>query len=388
MSGRFEMERSDAPPRLEEGVYVNCSLDLSDTAVLGLDLDHTLAVYDDAGVNTLAYEETCRKLVELSQYPTSVADLEYADSAMIRGLLADTVSGNLLKLDHRDRVRRALAGQRYLKTDDISVSYGDGPYPYPDRYQVCSPFDLPAAALFASVQQFLPRGETSTTGILGDIVRTLDHVHRFGELKRRIVSQLDRFVEKRPGVGEMIAEFRAHGKKTFLLTNSDYDYTAEVLEHLFPSGKRKRHWTSLFDAVVVSADKPNFFRAPRRSARPRARRNAAVWSGGDAAALEEHLDVAPDRIFFIGDNPAADSAAARARGWRTALVVPELESDAQPPNLAGDRDGTSSSGWGSVFWEGGSPTRFARMIRESSDLFASRVETILVRGPEGVFRGV
>jgi HAD superfamily 5'-nucleotidase-like hydrolase len=281
-----------------------------------------------------------------------------------------------------------LSGQKYLKSNDISTIYGHRPYPDPELYQISSPFDLPAGVLYASLLDLLPPGRIHSSRVLGDVVEMLDHVHRFGELKRRIVSQCDRFVETRPQVGEMIRGFSSAGKKIFLLTNSGYDYAVVLLNHLFPSVGRSTNWHSLFDAVVVDADKPNYFRAASQAVAAGPGEHATIWSGGSASALESHLGVAPGRVFFVGDNPAADSAAARARGWRTALVVPELETDPYPPDVARAQDDGHDSGWGSVFWEAASPTRFARLVGDSTDIFASRVESILVRGPEAAFRAV
>ena len=44
-----------------------------------------------------------------------------------------------------------------------------------------------------------------------------------------------------------------------------------------------------------------------------------------------------------------------------------------------------ADGWGSVLWENGRPTRFARVVQESADVYAARVEQILSQGPDTVF---
>ena len=118
----------DLPTHPDQGVYVNYTLDLTHVDVVGLDLDHTLAVYDDAEVNTLAFAETCRNLVELRGYPPRVGDLEYDNAAVARGLVADTERGNLVKLDYRNYVRRALGGKQYLGSNDIAEAYGNAPF--------------------------------------------------------------------------------------------------------------------------------------------------------------------------------------------------------------------------------------------------------------------
>ena len=370
------------------GVYVNCILDLRHVTAVGLDLDHTLAVYDDRRVNALAFAETCRNLVDIRGYHSRVGRLEYDHDAVARGLVADVRRGILVKLDHQDRVVRARLGNRFLGSIDIDRTYGRNPFSCDGSYQVQSPFDLPAAALFAALSEQQPAATGSDIqSVLSDIVTMLDRAHRFGQLKRRIMDNPGRYIERRPGVDEMIMRVRESGKKTFVLTNSGPRYTMDVLEHLFPRRSGRGGWQELFDAVFVDANKPEFFYS---AAGPGRRRPAGgegarplIWRSTHAGALERSFETTGDRVLYIGDNPGADSVAARARGWRTALVVPELEFDPDP-RVEGTDD---AGGWGNVMRDGERPTRFARVIRESADVYAARVERFLANGPDAVFRG-
>jgi hypothetical protein len=113
-----------------------------------------------------------------------------------------------------------------------------------------------------------------------------------------------------------------------------------------------------------------------------------VWRSGSARALEEFFGAAVDRILYIGDNPAADSVPARTRGWRTALVVPELETNPLSSDATEGAPNGDADGWGSVLSENGRPTRFARVVRESADVYAARIERILSQGPDTVFRSL
>ena len=225
--------------------------------------------------------------------------------------------------------------------------------------------------------------------VLRDIVTMLDRAHRYGDLKRRIVAAPERFIERRPELGEMIARFRAAGTSTFVLTNSGYEYTVDVLEYLFPNVSDRPGWQTVFDAVVVDADKPSYFRSetatPAVSLAAAGAACAAVWRAGVAADLERFFRPPPGRILYIGDNPAADCVPAAARGWRTALVIPELDTDAFPYG-PGPRPAGADDGWGSVFVDSGRRTRFARVLGESADVFASRVDWILSRRPDTSFR--
>jgi len=391
MRSRSQSTSNDVPaPSPEHGVYVNYMLDVTNIDVLGLDLDHTLAVYDDDAVNAVAFRETCRNLVELKGYPGGVAELDYGSRPVARGLLADIDSGYLVKLDRRDLVRRALGRNGFVKTSTIATTYGDVPFSAEGCYQIHSPFDLPAGVLFSSLLAHSPpEGPRDIGSKLTDIVEMLDRSHRFGGLKQSIVADPIRYIERRPGLDDLIGRFRDNGKKTILLTNSGYDYAVDVLDHLFPGGRGRGGWRTLFDAVIVDADKPRYFDPAPAAAAQRIDAaggvEGAVWRAGNARALEQYTGAVPERILYIGDNPAADCLAARARGWRTALVVPEIESDPRPPDKLRSRSRDRAESWGSLFWESDRLTRFARVLRESPDVFAARVEQILAPGPDAKF---
>ena len=56
----------------------------------------------------------------------------------------------------------------------------------------------------------------------------------------------------------MLEQYRAAGKKLFLLTNSLFDYTNVVMNFLTASeqGAQGRAWIDLFDVVIVGGCKP------------------------------------------------------------------------------------------------------------------------------------
>jgi len=358
------------PVRLENGVYVNYTLDLSSIEAIGFDLDHTLAVYREHSVNSAAFSETCRRLVDHRGYPPPVAGLVYDSSDAARGLLADTTLGNLVKLGAGDQVCRARRGSVYLEPRYIKDTYGVGPFQglAGGNYQVHCPFDRPTAALWSVLSATLASSEDFQR-VLRDVVEALDEAHRFGELKRRILSRPESFVERPAEVHGMLARFRDAGIKLFLLTNSGHDYADALMNYLFPAGRRGG-WVDLFDEVVVDAGKPDFFADPAR-----------------AAALESRIGASGASVLYIGDNPRADARPARERGWRTALIVPELGDDGERPDLPCP-EGTAGNGWGGIFRDENGPTRFARTVSETADVFAARVEQIVSVGPGAVLPGV
>lgn len=75
-----------------------------------------------------------------------------------------------------------------------------------------------------------------------------------GEMKRIILANLDEYVERDERCRELLSQLRASGRKTFLLTNSEYAYTHGVMKYLLGED-----WTTYFDITVVDAKKPLWF---------------------------------------------------------------------------------------------------------------------------------
>jgi hypothetical protein len=127
----------------------------------------------------------------------------------------------------------------------------------------------------------------------------------------------------------LLDEFRRAGKKLFLLTNSEWYYSASLLTHLLERRKNDRSWERFFDVIVVSSRKPSYFSVeagvvpgePIASAT-----GVPAWSGGNAAYLEQELGVGGDQILYFGDHTYGDILRSkRSLGWRTAMIVPEVE---------------------------------------------------------------
>jgi HAD superfamily 5'-nucleotidase-like hydrolase len=279
---------------------------------------------------------------------------------------------------------------------EIAASYGDTSLDLDDGDygEIHSPFDLPAGRLFALLREQARRFEEQSRdyrGLLADIREMLDRSHTKGELKRHITRDPERFVEKRPEVAEMLARFRAAGKKTFLLTNSGLWYTTELLDYVLdrPAGT----WRALFDAVVVDADKPRFFEtnltehiSTSERGEPFPPAPATVSEGGNASTLEQLLGADGGSVLYIGDNPAADCVAARSCGWRTAMVVPELATEPPFPEIAeGEPNGTTGDEGEKIFRDNGTATRFSRILQENADVISPRIEPLLSAGPDRVF---
>lgn len=120
----------------------------------------------------------------------------------------------------------------------------------------------------------------SYKSIFQDIRNAVDYIHMNGELKRRICDNLSEYVKKDANLNTLLKRLQQAGRKTFLLTNSEWWYTNEVgrkmdrgnwnethhwhwypnqvMNYLLDDGTGES-WESHFNYVIVDAQKPSFF---------------------------------------------------------------------------------------------------------------------------------
>jgi len=130
------------------------------------------------------------------------------------------------------------------------------------RYRIFDTlFDLPEGCIFAGLVQLKDSGHDldhiDYIQMYEDIRRAVDTLHADGTLKTKIMANLDEYFIKDSNLVPTLKKFRSVGKQLFLLTNSEADYTAAVMNHLIggPAGS----WEKFFDLVVCFARKPSFF---------------------------------------------------------------------------------------------------------------------------------
>jgi HAD superfamily 5'-nucleotidase-like hydrolase len=351
-------------------LYSQRPVDLAAVDAVGFDMDHTLALYDDAAVNELAAAAARRLLVEHLGYPAALARAPRAMEApsAARTLAADLRHGAVVKLGADRRVLCARIGGRWLEGEALNGRFA---HPVPDdaahAYDVHSPFELPVLWLLEELETIAPaRGHRAPR--CADVRRMLDLAHTNGTLKTRLRADLARFVSGIAGVAAGLARWTDAGKKLFVVTNSEPDYAIAVLDRAVGPA-----WRDLFALVVTDARKPSFFLRPRPAshAAAHARAPGRVLERGDGALVEELLGAGGERVLFVGDNAQADIRAARAHGWLTAHVVPEL-------GVAGD------DAWGAPLVHAGRPTWLARLVREHADVVCDRVDRLLALAPDAV----
>jgi hypothetical protein len=107
------------------------------------------------------------------------------------------------------------------------------------------------------------------------------------------------------------------------LTNSAPDYTAGVMGYLLDRRLRAYpDWRSYFDLVVTDARKPAFFGVGQPLA-PGDHPNS--FTGGNMKQLESELGCGGDAVLYFGDHTYGDILRSKKSGWRTAMIIGELE---------------------------------------------------------------
>lgn len=151
---------------------------------------------------------------------------------------------------------------------------------------------------------------------------------------------MDKYVQRDNRLPMLLDRMKENGKKVFLLTNSEYMYTDKVMTYLFdvPSSK-KRDWKTFFDYIVVDARKPLFFGEGTILRQVDAETGTLsigtylgpfqpgqVYSGGSCDIFTELIGAKGRDVLYVGDHIYGDILKSKKiRGWRTFLVVPELQ---------------------------------------------------------------
>ena len=331
--GRVPSESRLAP---EHRVFVNRNLRMGSIGAIGFDLDHTLAHYRGPAVEELAYRLASRRLVERG-YPEELLAAAYDRRFVIRGLVIDKRRGNILKMDYHNYVARGYHGFRQLRPEERKAAYRSGRVRMSSEAYVTvdTLFHLPEVYLYVVLVDLLEKQgkKRSYTKLYQHVRESIDSVHGDHSLKREILADLGKFVRKDHRLGETLEEMRRVGKKLFLLTNSEGYYTDAVLSFLLDrEGEEPRDWRDLFDVIIVDAAKPGFFTAPEGERKPRKVEmegtDTQAFSGGNARFLEREIGFGGDQILYFGDHTYGDILRSKKNlGWRTAMVVEELQEE-------------------------------------------------------------
>ncbi|MFQ6047106.1 MAG: HAD-IG family 5'-nucleotidase, partial [Gemmatimonadales bacterium] len=324
------------------GIFCNRTLNLRAIKAIGYDMDYTLVHYRIEEWERRAYEYVKEKLAPRG-WPLD--ELQFDPEMVTRGLIIDVELGNLVKANRFGYVIRATHGTRVIPFEEQRAIYARTlvDLEQPRWVFLNTLFSLSEACLYAQLVDLLDSGEIEGAMGYADLYRlvrtSIDEAHMEGELKSEIVADPERFVELDEETPLVLLDQVKAGKKLLLITNSEWPYARAMMSYAFDRLlPREMTWRDLFELVIVSARKPQFFSTTGpvfhveedgtlRPA-PRGIVKGGVYLGGHAGMVEEYLGLSGDEILYVGDHIYTDVHASKdLLRWRTALVLRELEDE-------------------------------------------------------------
>uniref|UniRef100_A0A0E0C003 5'-nucleotidase n=1 Tax=Oryza meridionalis TaxID=40149 RepID=A0A0E0C003_9ORYZ len=328
------------------GIFCTRTLNLRSISVIGYDMDYTLIHYNVMAWEGRAYDYGMANLKGMG-FP--VDDLEFDPDLVIRGLIMDKDKGNLVKADRFGYIKRAMHGTQMLSTSAVSEIYGRELVDLrkESRWEFLNTlFSVSEAVMFMQMVDKLDQGLVPAElgpldykGLYNAVCRALFRAHVEGQLKSEIMAEPERFVEPDPELPLALLDQKEAGKRLLLITNSDYHYTNKMMNHAFNRFlPNDMAWRDLFEMVIVSARKPEFFQISHPLyevvtndglMRPCFKANSGgLYSGGSAQMVEKSLDIHGDEILYVGDHIYTDVSQSKVHlRWRTALICRELEDE-------------------------------------------------------------
>eukprot|EP00850_Spirogloea_muscicola_P022742 SM000309S11877 [mRNA] locus=s309:95302:110274:- [translate_table: standard] len=328
------------------GIYCSRTLNLRSITTIGYDMDYTLIHYNVNAWEGRAYDYGMANL-RTKGYP--VDGLKFDPDLVIRGLIVDKENGNLVKADRFGYVKRAMHGTEMLSNRAISGAYGREFVDLRDEHRwefLNTLFSVSEAVMYMQMVEQLDAGHLPPDigpqdyqGLFKVVSKALFRAHVEGQLKAEIINAPDKFVELDPELPMALLDQKEAGKRLLLITNSDYHYTRTMMEHSFdrflPNGIK---WRKLFDMVIVSAQKPDFFSKNHPLyeivtedglMRPCfTASSGGLYCGGSAQMVEKALGFAGQETLYVGDHIYTDVSQSKVHlRWRTALILRELEKE-------------------------------------------------------------
>ena len=312
------------PPRelpRGRGVFCNRTLNFRALRAIGYDMDYTLVGYRADVFERRVYEMVLESFLA-EGWP--VEELVFDPEMVARGLIIDTELGNLVKANRFGFIKRAMHGtqaldfatQRDVYTH-VLVDLAE------DRWVFLNTlFSLSEGCLYAQMVELLDQGKLPKVRGYEELYRRVrakvDAQHLEGKLKAEIAAAPERFVVLDSEAALALLDQRTAGKKLVLITNSEWSFTQRMMTFAYdpflPGGMT---WRQLFDLVIVSARKPDFFTeralffeivtddgllrplvGPLQPGR--------AYLGGCAAQVEQDLGISGEQILYVGDHMFGD----------------------------------------------------------------------------------
>lgn len=337
------------------GIYVNRTLNMKQIAAIGFDMDYTLVRYDSEAFEVMTYKEIKKKLCELKGYPKVVNDLKFQLNLAIRGLVIDKPNGNVLKLSTYSKVKHAYHGlsEMDFKTQQkiyqgLTIDLNDS-----DRFAIVdTTFSIAYCVLYMQIVDLKDKhpelGFPDYKTIEEHLLEALDTSHRDGTLKGEVRKSVKKYIVQDQDSVSALERFKKHGKKLWVITNSDYEYSKLLLDYAInPFLKEHKSWEELFNIVVTAANKPKFFtdklpllQVDRKTGLLKNHHGIiedGIYQGGCAQTIQKSSGLSGEQILYLGDHIYGDVLQIKKTcNWRTALVIEELLHETQANEKSAD----------------------------------------------------
>lgn len=331
-------------------LYVNRLLNMKKIKVIGFDMDYTLVRYHTELFEELTHSLACQKLVSRFSYPTQVGQLKFDMDRSIGGLVIDRRNGNLLKLSRFGKVKISFNGLVQIGFREQTALYQDLAIDVsgPDFRSLDTAFAISTGVLYSQLVQLKKDGVSlpNFSKLSDDIGQAIDEVHQDGSIKNIVTEDFKKYVVSEPKVSQMLELYKSYGKELMIITNSDYNYSKKLLDYAInPYLKHHKRWEEVFGVVITLADKPAFFQQSSRFLRVTDESGTmenhfgpvkkGIYQGGCFEKLQNDLGVHGWEILYLGDHIYGDVVSIKKRcGWRTALVLEDLEKEMESMSLA------------------------------------------------------
>lgn len=338
-----ELTSSVPSPPYGRNIFANRTLNMRTIKAIGYDMDYTLIHYDIKRWERTMYEYLKRKVLELG-WP--VEDLEYIPEMIIRGLVLDKKLGNIVKPNRFGYIKQAYHGTKPLDFKSLRKIYSRTTVDIRlDRWLLLTTFfDVPVACMYSQLVDKLDSNGLPEVMGYADLeermTSNLDAAYAEGMLRNEILKDPARYVVEDAETPLTLIDQKRAGKKLLLITDSEWDYVSGIMTYTFdphlPDGMT---WRNLFDMIIVSAGKPNFFLRDQPAfevvteeglLRPvvGSLKEGSIYVGGHARLVEEAFGLSGGELMYVGDHVESDVHATKSiLRWRTGLVLRELEEE-------------------------------------------------------------
>ncbi len=325
-------------------IYVNRSLNFGNIGLIGFDMDHTLAPYNREAFEALAFTATLKKFIDAG-YPEELGSLQYKPDSVVRGLIVDRARGNILKVNGHKYVKVAYHGYSKLTKEERYKLYNHESFKAQDFLSVDTFFALSEVQLFLEIVDYMDKNpgkiQKSFQDIYADLRNFIDLCHRDGSIKDKVLANPEKFFKKDRYLSTALVRLLDAGKSLFMLTNSDFEYTRQVMSYVLDGTSSDfSSWKDYWDIIIVGASKPDFFAGKQpffeviedskllRVHDGEPFKPDLVYHGGNAKLFEKLSGYRGDEILYVGDHIYGDIIQSKGmKNWRTLLIVEELEEE-------------------------------------------------------------